>query len=173
VLYSGNNPTNRSGGGVGYKSNDGRVSDHDPSHPAWGIKDPVARNRALTQAAITFVHTNPGRFALLASIKFKRFWRLWPYAAEYQSAAIIAVSLLSYGVMLLATLAFLFVHARARWRILAPVLVYSAFLTAVHMVTIGSIRYRFPLEPFLIVLGSYSVARLLVRGCRRLDFERH
>jgi len=159
VLYSGNNPTNRSGGGVGYDAGDGRQSDHNPAHPAWAITDPIARDRALTRAAVDFIRENPGRFAKLAAIKFKRFWRLWPYAAEYRSSAIIAVSLLSYGVMLLATLVFLLAHAKARWRQLSPVLIYAAFLTAVHMVTIGSIRYRFPLEPFLIILGSFAFTR--------------
>jgi hypothetical protein len=160
VLYSGNNPKNKSGGGVGYDAGDPRASDHDPSNPAWRIKDPIARDRALRRAAVEFIRGNPSRFATLAAIKFVRFWRLWPYAAEYQSPAIIAASLLSYGIMLLATVAFLLTYAKAQWRPLLPILTYAAFLTAVHMVTIGSIRYRFPLEPFLIVLGSFVLVRL-------------
>jgi len=163
VLYAGNNPTNRSGGGVGYDASDGRQSDHNPAHPAWRIRDPIARDRALKAAALDFIYENPGRFATLAIIKLKRFWQLWPYAAEYRTAPIIIVSVLSFGVMLAAALAFLFVYARSRWRIILPILTFVGFLTAVHMITIGSIRYRFPLEPFLIVLGSYPIARLLER----------
>jgi len=173
VMYSGNNPTNRSGGGVGYLTSDGRPSeksDHNPSHPAWAVKDPIARDRALTKAAVDFIRNNPGHFVTLAAIKFVRFWRLWPYAKKYQTAPIIAASLLSYGVMLAATLIFLLLHARSRWRVLLPVFIYAAFLTAVHMITIGSIRYRFPLEPFLMILGCYTLARLLGR---RLEPVRH
>ena len=163
VLYSGNNPHNKSGGGVGYNAGDSRKSDHDPNHPAWRIQDPIARNAALTRAALVYIRDNPGRFATLAAIKLKRFWRLWPYAQEYQSVAIIAVSLMSYGVFLLGAIVFLAFHASGRWRALAPILLLTVFLSLVHMVTIGSIRYRFPIEPFLIILGSYTVARLIVR----------
>jgi len=169
VLYSGNNAHNRSGGGVGYDAGDSRKSDHDPNHPAWRITDPIARNAALTQAALVYIRANPGRFVTLAALKFKRFWRLWPYAQEYQSVAIIAVSLLSYGVFLLAAMFFLVFHATGRWRALAPILLLTGFLTLVHMVTIGSIRYRFPIEPFLIILGSYTVAHLIVRFGGRRD----
>jgi hypothetical protein len=61
---------------------------------------------------------------------------------------------------------FLLAYAKSRWRPLLPIVLFAAYLTAVHMITIGSIRYRFPLEPFLIVLGSFTIARL-ISGKRR------
>ncbi len=166
VFYAGNNPVNRSGGGVTYEAGDPRRNDYDTNEPAFRIKDPIARDRALQAAAMKFIRENPARFATLAMIKFKRFWQLWPYAAEYQTAPIIIVSILSYGIMLVAALVFLLRHTRTYWREIVPVLLYAAYLTAVHMITIGSIRYRFPLEPFLIVLGSFTIARL-ISGKRR------
>lgn len=165
VFYSGNNPVNRSGGGVTYNRGDPRANDYDISHPAFKIKDPIARDRALQAAAMTFIRENPGRFFTLALIKFKRFWQLWPYAAEYQTVPIVVVSALSYGTMLLATIVFLLAYAKSRWRPLVPIILFAGYLTAIHMITIGSIRYRFPLEPFLIVLGSFTIARLI--SCKR------
>ena len=76
------------------------------------------------------------------------------------------MSLLSYAPVLL--LACVFVARRGAgpgWR-LAPILLYVAFLTAVHLVTIASVRYRLPLEPFLIVLGMAALADLLARRPR-------
>lgn len=171
VLYSGNNPANRTGGGVGFGEGDGPgITDTNPSHPAYRIKDPIARNRALKAAAIAFIGDNPRRFVELAGIKFVRFWRLWPFAPAYQTPEIIVVSLLSYGVMLAAALIFLLRFAKGRWRTLSPILLLAAYLSAIHMITIGSIRYRYPLEPFLIVLGCFAVSRLMERvpGLRRL-----
>ena len=81
VLYAGNNPANRTGGGVGFGEGDGvGITDTNPSHPAYRIKDPIARNRALKAAAISFIRENPRRFVELAGIKFVRFWRLWPFS---------------------------------------------------------------------------------------------
>ena len=46
------------------------------------------------------------------------------------------------------------------WRRLSPILIFTAFLTAVHMVVVASIRFRFPIEPFLIVLAAAQAANL-------------
>ncbi|MHA1537434.1 MAG: hypothetical protein ACTSUD_07750 [Alphaproteobacteria bacterium] len=164
VLYAGNNPANRTGGGVGYGEGDGPgITDTNPGHPAYRIKDPMARNRALKAAAISFIRENPGRFVELAGMKFVRFWRLWPFAPAYQTPVIIVISLLSYGLMLAAALIFFLKFAKRRWRMISPILLLAAYLSAIHMITIGSIRYRYPLEPFLIILGCFTLARLMER----------
>ncbi len=164
VLYAGNNPVNRTGGGVGFGEGDGvGISDTNPSHPAYRIKDPIARNRALKAAAISFIRENPRRFVELAGLKFVRFWRLWPFATAYQSPMIIVVSLLSYGLMLAAALIFFLRFAKGRWREVSPILLLAAYLSAIHMITIGSIRYRYPLEPFLIILGCFTISRFMER----------
>lgn len=163
VLYSGNNPLNRSGGGVNYTANEegyGVVPNDIDYSIVDGIDDPVERNRVMKAAAIAFMKNNPGRVVELAGIKFLRFWRLWPYAPGYQSPWIIAASLLSYGVALLLCGIFAIRFARMWWRPLLPVGLFAAYLTAVHMVTIGSVRYRLPLEPFMIVIAAWTAVRL-------------
>lgn len=150
VLYAGNNPLNTSGGGVmgGKKGSDVDLTPFD------SIKDPVKWNAALERAAWQFIRDNPGRFVELAGLKFVRFWRLWPYAGEYEKPWIVAASLLSYGVLLVCSIVYLAVAGRRNFRVLLPILLLMTYLTLVHMVTIGSIRYRFPLEPFIVILGS-------------------
>ncbi|SDG52699.1 hypothetical protein [Roseospirillum parvum] len=164
VLYSGANPANTSGGGV--NTDNGRSDDVDYS-PFIGITDPVERDRAMTQAAVQFIHDHPGRWLTLSGKKFVRFWRLWPYAKQYTAPHIIAASLLSYGLALVGAIAFLVVGGRRHWRPLTPMLLFTGYLTAVHMATIGSIRYRFPLEPFLVVLAGLAVAWLVGSLSRR------
>jgi 4-amino-4-deoxy-L-arabinose transferase-like glycosyltransferase len=170
VLYSGNNPLNYSGGGV---IGGGKGSDVDLT-PFNGIADPVARNAAMERAAWRFIRENPDRFLELAGVKFLRFWRLWPYASEYERPSIIVVSLLSYGTFLMLSLWFLITEGRRYARVILPMVALAVYVTLVHMITIGSIRYRFPLEPFLLILGSgalISISRhnqVLRRITRRL-----
>jgi hypothetical protein len=146
VLYSGNNPMNQSGGGIWGVDLDTKDFNH--------ITNPVARNAALKKAAIDYIRAEPAHFVKMSTVKFVRFWRLWPYASEYQSWKLVVVSLLSYGVMLAAAILFLLTQGRRHWRALVPLVLLAGYLTAVHMVSIGSIRYRLPLEPFIIVLGA-------------------
>jgi 4-amino-4-deoxy-L-arabinose transferase-like glycosyltransferase len=159
VLYSGNNPLNKSGGGV---IGDENGSDVDLT-PFNSIANPVKRNAELEHAAWKFIEQNPGRFLELAGIKFVRFWRLWPYAGEYDKPWIVATSLLSYGLVLSLTLFYLATQGRRNFRCLLPILLLAGYLTLVHMATIGSIRYRFPLEPFMIMLASAPAAQFMRR----------
>lgn len=46
-------------------------------------------------------------------------------------------------------------------RRLAPVFALFGYLTLIYMVTIGSIRYRFPLEPFLIIYAGYFLTDVI------------
>ena len=45
-------------------------------------------------------------------------------------------------------------------------LLFGGYLTAIHMVFPGSIRYRLPLEPFLIVIAAAALSKLADRFSR-------
>ena len=152
VFYSGNNPLNRTGGGIAGQDFDVKLFD--------GIADPVARDKAMWKAGVSFVSENPQRFAQLAYLKFLRFWRLWPYAQEYASPLYVVASLISFFPILILTIIYLFMWGwRERTRI-APMLAWGAYLTLIHMIMIGSLRYRLPLEPFMIILAAVALLRL-------------
>jgi hypothetical protein len=53
------------------------------------------------------------------------------------------------------SIGFILRNSKKHFRKITPILALSLYLTLVHMVTIGSIRYRFPLEPFLIIFAGY------------------
>ena len=96
---------------------------------------------------------------LLRGAKFVRFWRLWPHTDSYSNPLVIAIYVLGFVPVLLLSLAFL-----ARWGIpdfvrIAPLLAFAAYLTLVDMVFAASIRYRMPIEPFMIVLAATALAR--------------
>jgi 4-amino-4-deoxy-L-arabinose transferase-like glycosyltransferase len=152
VLYAGNNPNNTDGGGVDVKIDV-------PGY--FDTKDPVARDRMLRQAAFRFIAEHPKRFVELAGLKFLRLWLPWPHAAEYSNAPLAIVTTASYLPLLLLALGGLAVDWRRYGRNLVPIVLYVGYMTAIHMVTIGSVRYRFPMVPFLAILAGAPAAWLL------------
>ena len=157
ILYSGNNPMNTTGGGVGNKNG---ISDVDLTK-FNKILNPIERNDQMKKKAIEYILANPVHFVEMSAVKFIRFWRLWPYTEHYQQWYIFASSLLSYGVMLALSVGFLVRNTKNHFKKLLPIFVLIAYLTIVHMATIGSIRYRFPLEPFLIIFASQFLFDLI------------
>ncbi len=162
VLYAGNNPLNWSGGGVGDTAN--APPDFDMAQFDHLLGDPVARRDAQVAAAMDFISENPDRFVELAWIKFLRFWRLTPFTPDYQVWWIDALLIVSYGPVLAFAICYLAVFGWRRFWHLSPVLGFIAFVMLVHMATIASIRYRFPVEPFLIVFAAMFVDRVWPRG---------
>jgi 4-amino-4-deoxy-L-arabinose transferase-like glycosyltransferase len=152
VFYSGNNPLNQTGGGINGQDFDEKAF--------TDIADPVARDRALWNAGAAYVAEHPQRFLELAVLKFLRFWRLWPYVQGYATLPYVLASLASFVPILILTVFYLAIWGwRDRVRI-APVLAWGVYLTLVHMIFIGSLRYRLPLEPFMIMFAAIAVMRI-------------
>jgi 4-amino-4-deoxy-L-arabinose transferase-like glycosyltransferase len=155
VLYSGNNPMNQSGGGIG------AVDVDDSAFTA--IADPFARDRAMQQAAFDYIRENPRRFVEAAAQKFLRLWRLWPYTPAYAHPAYVIGVAASFIPILAFGIGGLVWGFGRYWRYYLPMILFMLYTTAVHMVTIGSVRYRFPMEPMLAVFAAPLIAAILRR----------
>lgn len=164
VLYAGNNPLNRSGGAA-------RGVDYDRSR-FDAIADPVARDRAMRDAAIAYIMEDPGRFLSMAWVKFVRMWRPWPSHEAYGNPLAVAVSVLSFVPVLLLAVVGLVLRRRDVLR-LAPILLFGLGYTALHMALSGTIRYRLPLEPFLICFSGVAVGALIEAVARRRMTAQH
>jgi hypothetical protein len=156
VLYAGNNPLNHTGGGNGGIDYDLKAFET--------IANPIERDRALRNAAIAYIVNNPRRFVELAGLKFLRIWRLWPVHEAYRTTTAIVVLIVSFVPVLLLSGLGLYT-SRNKLRRLSPVLFFGIGYTAVHMVLVGTIRYRLPLEPFLIIFAGAG-ASYLVRSLK-------
>jgi 4-amino-4-deoxy-L-arabinose transferase-like glycosyltransferase len=159
VLYTGNNPLNVHGGGV----SEGPTQDADLSRYRR-ILDPVEQDRAFRNAAIRYIKDHPWRFVSMMPVKFLRLWRPWPYSDEFQSPWVVAVSVASVVPAFILALAGLATTWRAHFVRLLPCLAYLGYLTLVHVVTFGSVRYRVPLEPFVLIYAAAGLVGLLRRG---------
>ena len=115
--------------------------------------DEYERNRILLERSFESMKNNPWRVLRLAPGKFLRTWNVIPNYEKARSVFYRSVSILSYvPVLLTALIGYLVVLRRARvlpW-ILLPVVV----LTLVHMIFVGSIRYRLGMIPFVIILSG-------------------
>ena len=152
ILYAGNNPLNHSGGGnLGV--------DFDPG-AFENITDPIVRDRALRDAATDYIVHNPRRFFELAGLKFLRVWQPWPVNDAYRNFGIIVVSVASFVPVLLLAGTGLLTSGR-RLRQLSPILLFVLGYTGILMILVGTIRYRLPLEPFLIVFAGSGAAFLI------------
>jgi 4-amino-4-deoxy-L-arabinose transferase-like glycosyltransferase len=162
VFYSGNNPMNDTGGGISAIDYDAKAFSH--------IADPVARDEAMMRAALRFIRDNPRRFLELSMMKFERFWRIVPFAPRFRGNLAAIFLTISFVPLAWAAIAGLTL-ARRRFWYLTPLLGFVLYLMLVHMVTIGSIRYRFPAEPILMVLAAPALRLVLRRlpTLRRLE----
>jgi hypothetical protein len=72
--------------------------------------------------------------------------------------------IVTYVPIFILTLVYLvFWGLRDFWRI-APLLAFGGYLTLVNVVFVTSLRYRLPLEPFMIVFAAAALVRLARRG---------
>jgi hypothetical protein len=154
-FHAGNNPMNVSGGGVaGVDFSSGSYA---------GINNPVERDRAAFNAGLEFIRQDPMAFVQRAGTKFIRFWRLWPRAEEYSEWRVVALYVASYVPVFMLTLSYLAIWGAPEFLRIAPILALGAYLTLVNVVFVASLRYRFPLEPFMIVFAAAAAIRLMRR----------
>lgn len=159
ALLSGNNPTNQTGGiDTQLKISIDKFD---------GIANPVERDKAMRAYAWDYIKSDPKHFLQQAVLKFGRFWQPWPHSEGYQSPLFLLLSLMSFPPVLLMAGVFVVWRGYAHWRHITPIVLFVGYLSAIHMVFPGSLRYRLPLEPLLIVLAAAGTVELVARFRRR------
>ncbi|MCA9132971.1 MAG: glycosyltransferase family 39 protein [Planctomycetales bacterium] len=115
-------------------------------------------NQRAQAAAIAWARQHPAEVVELAGRKFLRTWSLWPDGGELSSATLrLAITVSSFGILMLAIY--------AQFRVIRPIS-WSAgicwlpclYFTLLHMVFVGSIRYREPAIFVLIAVAGCAIA---------------
>lgn len=112
-----------------------------------------------------FVAENPGESLRIVLGKALLYWRPWvydPYPVPARWAAGVYFSVL----FLLAAVGAWSLRGDPGW---APVWALVVNLSALHAVMFTSLRYRTPLEPFLVCLAAQGLAVLRARARPRVD----
>ena len=172
-LYSGNNVKNKTGGGIG-----GIDVDHTQISKNFKNK-PLELDKAYRDSALDYIKDNPHKTVNLYFKKLIRFWSFYPFkipdnlilpeinyieqfnANRYNSTKYKIISIFSYGSIFILSLIFIIFFSKEYIRKISPFLFMIFFLTAIHVITISSLRYRFPIEPILIIFSSYVIKKIL------------
>ena len=159
ALLSGNSPSNQSGG-IDNNLNATMA-------PFAEIADPVARDKAMQRAALNYIKEDPGRFLIQAAKRFQRVWSPWPLTEEYSRPLYKLISFCSFIPVLLLALVFVVLYGRTYFRRIAPLLLFIVYLNSLHLVFPASLRYRLPVEPFLIILAAAGAVHLVDRWSQK------
>lgn len=122
--------------------------------------DEIELDRHFKQEAVNFIKNNPRRFLELGVIKLRRFWSFTPNASDYRGWKYKAISIVSYGPVVLLAI-WQIIATRRRWRELVFLCLPIVFFTLLHTVMLGSIRYRIPIMPYVIIFAANGFSKLL------------
>ncbi len=111
--------------------------------------------------AIFFIKNNPRRFLELTVIKVARFWSFTPNAGNYQSWKYKLISVMSYGPLILLA-CWQVIATRRRWKELIFLYLPIVFFTGLHTVILGSIRYRIPIMPYVMIFSAAGLSKFLL-----------
>ena len=120
----------------------------------------VTITNQLLKIGLQNVINEPLRFIFVSLARLRELFTFWPTADSGQLANLLR--LLSFG-WLAPLAAFGLIANRRRWRSLAPIYLFILSHTGVYAITWTMIRYRMPMEPFLIMFGAYTIEQLYVR----------
>lgn len=137
--------------------------------------DEYAVDREYRQRAWAWAWAHPGRTAELALQKLARTWSVWPNAGQFSQGAnavagwyVLLFALTAVGLWQVVPFRLLTPVRKAdpsdRWVALLVILGPALLFSAVHMVFVGSIRYRLPSELPLGVLAAIGLVGLVQRG---------
>jgi hypothetical protein len=124
----------------------------------------VQRSQYLSQQAKTWASENAGELPALTLAKIARTWSPLPLSAEFGRPlyrAISAAYALPFDALVIAGL---FLSRRLSGRAKLVLLAPAAYFTIVHALSVGSLRYRVPIEPELAVIAATGAALLFSGG---------
>jgi hypothetical protein len=135
--------------------------------PELNAMDEVNRQDYLSAKAQAFIRRYPQRAMELAAVKVARTWSPVPLSAEYSSRLYWAIGLgysLPLDVLALVGLW----RGRMARSVKVYLLVPAIYFTIVHAASVGSLRYRLPVEPTLAVLAGVGIVALMPARLRNL-----
>ncbi len=114
-------------------------------------------NAYFTRESWRIARDDPARVLTLARAKFGRMWSFVPNEPGSRTPLKMAVSAAWMTLVLAAALIGAFRIRRGRDILL--LLLPAVYLTLLHMIYVGSVRYRVPAMPLIYVLSGWAIAR--------------
>ncbi len=131
--------------------------------PELKSMDEVARDRYLTKKALEAAAKSPRRILRLMPTKAYRFWAPVPTAQGFRRPLYVWVSLAAV-VPIYVMAVFAVVMGVVKWRNFALLAAAPLYFTCLHMVFVGSTRYRLGAMPFVVIMAAGAMAFVLTKG---------
>jgi hypothetical protein len=126
---------------------------------------PGAWDKMCMERGLEYVREDPGRVASLYVQKLLNFYRFYPDTIsrnEFTSSRTTWIALLSSGPMIILGLLGMFL-VRRRWLALLPAYVVVILYTLVYPAFTTCVRYRLPLDAYLLLFSSATLVLLWKR----------
>jgi 4-amino-4-deoxy-L-arabinose transferase-like glycosyltransferase len=114
-------------------------------------------DRRMAHEALDWALANPASAARLAWIKFLRIWNVWPNEPSLRSVSVRLLVAATYVPLLCLAIVGAWRYAPRGWPFVLAWLP-ALYFTLLHMVFVGSLRYREPAMLALIVLAAGVLA---------------
>jgi 4-amino-4-deoxy-L-arabinose transferase-like glycosyltransferase len=116
----------------------------------------IALDRSMRDAALDWASEHKSRVGELVFVKLGRMWNIWPNERGLQNPLL--STLVAVGFVPIVLLAgWGLWRFRDEWTLTLLLILPAAYVTALHVVFVSSIRYRQPVLPALIVLAVAAV----------------
>lgn len=116
----------------------------------------IASDELLKQEALNWGQANVGRLLQLFVVKVARTWRPWPTASEVNHPGLVVVNAIGFIVVIVLASIGLGAALPRGWE--WSLCVWPAlYITVLHGVFVGSMRYRQPAMLTLLILAAFSV----------------
>ncbi len=119
------------------------------------------RDLAWTHRAFADMAQHPMRVIRLAFVKVARTWSPWLHAKEYANPWVNAVLILWYGPLFVLAGIGLFRY-RKKSPLFGVLLIPIVYFTCMHAVFLGSVRYRVPVMPLVMVLAAIGMSQSIM-----------
>ncbi|MFO1064685.1 MAG: hypothetical protein U0892_12550 [Pirellulales bacterium] len=116
-------------------------------------------NQRMSAAAWHWVLENPAGAARLSLIKFSKTWSLWPTAGDFGSTPVRIALTLSCLIVLIGAVWGSRKIVRRCARLVTLLWLPAVYFTLLHMIFVGSIRYREPAVLVLTALAGVAAVR--------------
>jgi len=120
----------------------------------------LEKNQRFKEKAVRFIYDNPSRFVELMWLKIKRFYNIQFNNEDLRKSFLNVISIFSYGTIFMMFLLSIVLNLK-NWRKFSAIYMLFLYFTLIHVIVIASLRYRLPLEPFMILMASYSFVYLI------------
>jgi hypothetical protein len=130
--------------------------------PAVADLDEAAWNGWFVRESVRSIRSDPARIIRLAGVKLGRTWSPVLHAQEYRSTGI-RLLLAAWSIPFFALAVAGIVMLRREAGTCVALLLPALYLSALHSVFVGSVRYRVGAIPMLAVLSAVALAALIQR----------